>query len=371
MPLSAGGCISCGVLLLHGLVASALTTASKVNTVINLADSSFSCDNDTKIKLEHGYLSFNLVGNDDQKLPRDCKLKVEADRKGDGLMVHLHNSYLRRRNQTDECIDSVAFGEDDLVPFLTIKKSGPLCGPQPDWSYDITNGKLIFWLHLSHLRPEKHRETFNAVHLNITITPYTSKKKQGYERCSNGYFIHNHFFCDGVANCALDKQGPKDEMPGRCNTTPRPPPPTTTSPSTSFPTIQTQYEMDFESEEIRLGTIIAVSLSVLTSLACCMVCCVKRCGRVSQPPTPTHHPTSHGMSLAGLPGGGLGVHPSQREYTMPGLNMGGCPTPPSLDTPKTPIPVEDCPPPSYGDLFPDNVDTGSASAPPYDAGDGM
>ena len=102
-----------------------------------------------------------LVGNDDQKLPRDCKLKVEADRKGDGLMVHLHNSYLRRRNQTDECIDSVAFGEDDLVPFLTIKKSGPLCGPQPDWSYDITNGKLIFWLHLSHLRPEKHRQRIN------------------------------------------------------------------------------------------------------------------------------------------------------------------------------------------------------------------
>jgi len=342
--------VGSSVLVLQGLVLRLLLVSNVVQAqdMVNLADPKF-CPQTDKTHSSHfnitdRYILAYLDGGEEQKLPRNCIINLLAP-KGEGLMVYLESGYLREGGEGG-CVDHIQFGMEDIIPFITLKKSKRLCGQVSKFDFVAENGALLIWLNLNRNRPKKHRETFPVVRLNFTVTPYAKKRKtHRYEKCKQeDVYIRKDFFCDGTVNCATSKgkYGFWDESDERCTPTTTQPPP-----STSPPTIQTDYNnIGFESEDLRLGTIISVSLGVLVGLACCMVCCVRKCSRVPTPTTPTT-PTPDDecqeMRLSGLP--------VPRRTLDPGSGgVGGYRAP--AYAPPPPPPAEDAPPPSYSEIFP-------------------
>ena len=81
-----------------------------------------------------------------------------------GLMVYIETMYLRG-NEEDGCVDFIQFGEDDMVPFVTLRRSDKICGEVNKWSFDVGNGALNIWMHFDVDRPKYFRKSFK--NLNI------------------------------------------------------------------------------------------------------------------------------------------------------------------------------------------------------------
>ena len=76
---------------------------------INFAKPIFTCD----------YLCTDAGAN--VSLPLKCRLLVRSSG-GEGVMVYTASMYLRPGTVTG-CVDYVQFGQDDLIPFITLRKS--------------------------------------------------------------------------------------------------------------------------------------------------------------------------------------------------------------------------------------------------------
>jgi len=353
---------------------------ARAQDLVNLG-SSLTCSPEGKfltLNISTKYLIFTLDGKEEQEVPKSCQVTVRAFH-GTSIMVYLEKMYLRGGGEAG-CVDYVQFGEDDSIPFVTINKSKKLCGNVEKWNYNVgVNKDLLIWVRVGKNRPENYRETLAVINLKLVITPFhTRKKNRGLERCgAKDRWIQRDFFCDNEVNCPTDRPGPYDESRERCSpTTTTAPPPSTTMP---FPTTQTEYiNIGFESEDLRLGTIISVSLGVLVGL----VCCVRRCSKVSEPATPTSEEACQEMSQSQARSAfreawlGRGDRPAQTSGHTPAMDyrMSGLPissTQPTRFDPRrpedsrggrsshivrTPEPAShpaDQPPPSYDDIFPD------------------
>lgn len=219
---------------------------------------------------------FRLEAGGNLTLPRKCRLLVKSSG-GEGIMVYTAAMYLRPGELTG-CLDYVQFGEDDLIPFMTIRKSEKLCNDMTGWSYDVKGGSLLVWLSLGEARPSASRGSFRHVKLRIVITAYKkSPIFSSYRECgAPGHFIHESYFCDGQPNCATDggPEGPLDESDRFCAAI-------TTTPASSSALTPLGEDIAFDKkEDLRLGTIIAISLGVVVLLATTAVCCVRKCGKV-------------------------------------------------------------------------------------------
>ena len=69
------------------------------------------------------------------------------------------------------CGDYIEFGSNDLVPFVTLERSGRLCSYSPGMTFDEPNGELLIWLHLRSLQTAAETSR-----LSLVITPYRTEK---------------------------------------------------------------------------------------------------------------------------------------------------------------------------------------------------
>ena len=75
-----------------------------------------------------------------------------------------------REDGKKSCEDYVEFGEEDVIPFITMKRSGRMCGKQAGESlYDDPGGQLLIWLGLGEVVPS------DLPKLTLVITPYSKK----------------------------------------------------------------------------------------------------------------------------------------------------------------------------------------------------
>ena len=131
--------------------------------VLHLNNDSFN-GMDTRIEKLHG----------DKKI---CNLLVKP-KKGLGLLVYAEELELRRQEggaegRKEACLDYVEFGQEDVIPFITLKRSGRQCGDQSGtFHYDDPGGQLLVWLKLG---PAPAPGTL-ASRLTLVITPYKTKQ---------------------------------------------------------------------------------------------------------------------------------------------------------------------------------------------------
>lgn len=266
------------------------------------------CDPDGSIKTQHigeGALvlylnndSFSGLGtrniHGDNKI---CNLKVKS-RKGLGLLVYAEEFDLRQEKDDEgkeRCLDYVEFGQDDVIPFITIKRSGRLCGDKKGAGlYDDPSGQLLIWLKLG----ASVDESLSPARLTLVITPYSTQpdtRNNQLQKCQRGnYWIRKKYFCDDRVNCPLD-QDPVDEADISCATTPAP---TTTSTTIRYPFSRDDGGIYHESLDYSFVLIVLVSIVGLLVIACGIVCTLKKCSLYPLPATPDseHCPeTSFGM----------------------------------------------------------------------------
>ena len=78
-----------------------------------------------------------------------------------------------------ECDDYVEFGSNDLVPFVTLQRTGRLCSYKPGLTFDEPAGELLIWLRLGSLHTPARTSR-----LSLVITPYrTSSDKYFNKKC--------------------------------------------------------------------------------------------------------------------------------------------------------------------------------------------
>jgi len=246
-----------------------------------------------------------------------CNIMVKT-RKDLGLMVHAEDVFLRsdQKNSSKEvCIDYIEFGREDIIPFITMERSGKLCGEKTGYHYDEPGGQLLIWLKLGPYRPLPNRASLSTARLSLVITPYAKKSlcsTCGFKHCtkyiksdhnkykiSGGkYWIRNEYFCDGRANCPQNPESEEssDEETQRCSTTAAPPTTTTQRPiykHTSEKPKEESSNWDFSFIFIALISIIG-----LLVIACGIVCTLKKCNLGLPPQTPENEncpDTSFGM----------------------------------------------------------------------------
>jgi len=224
-----------------------------------------------------------------------CNIMIKT-RKDLGLMVHAENFFLRseqRNGSKETCIDYIEFGIEDIIPFITMERSGKLCGEQTGYYYEEPNGQLLIWLKLGPYRPLPNRASLATARLSLVITPYRKNRPCrtcGFKQCdSESQWIRKEYFCDGRVNCRL----PTDEESRSCSTTAPPP--------TLATTERTRFESDKPKEEssswdFSFIFIALISIVGLLVIACGIVCTLKRCNLGLLPQSPDNCPdTTFGM----------------------------------------------------------------------------
>jgi len=161
-----------------------------------------------------------------------CTIHIEApDRGGDyGIMAHVEEMHMRQNKRKKDCVDFVQFGQDDIIPFVTVRKSKRLCGQvshdQPrthalanhDFlGYSTEPGEnLLVWINLGGRRSTDNWPSINVVNLTLVITAYrkTCRADPKFRSCGapEGHCVRKEYFCDRHYNCPA-KSGPAaDEM---------------------------------------------------------------------------------------------------------------------------------------------------------------
>ena len=56
-----------------------------------------------------------------------CEILLQAP-EGFGLAAYVEEMHLRENTKTEDCEDYVQFGEKDIIPFVTLRKSKKICG---------------------------------------------------------------------------------------------------------------------------------------------------------------------------------------------------------------------------------------------------
>ena len=86
---------------------------------------------------------------------------------------------MRRHRKDMECIDFIQFGQDDFVPFYTLKKSKRMCGVRNGKTnsshgvfYDDPSGNLLIWIGLGGRGRTTNWNEISEVSLTLVITAY-------------------------------------------------------------------------------------------------------------------------------------------------------------------------------------------------------
>jgi len=214
-----------------------------------------------------------------------CSLLIKS-REGLGLLVYAEEFYLRGGDWEDgkkSCEDYVEFGEEDVIPFITMKRSGRMCGKQAGESlYDDPGGQLLIWLGLGEVVPS------DLPKLTLVITPYSKKpdhRNNQLKKCKRGnYWIRKKYFCDGRVNCPKDED-PQDEAAISCATTPAPPTTTSTTETVRF-IDDNGIMISDDSWDYSAVSILLISIVGLLVIACGIVCTLKKCRLGPLPRTP-------------------------------------------------------------------------------------
>ena len=100
--------------------------------------------------------------------------------------LYFKRIFFKRESGKDVCVDYVEFGQEDVIPFITLKRSGRLCGYRAAHSlYDDPEGQLLIWLKLG--LSSANRSEVNspgpAPRLTLVITPYSTKRDYQLKKC--------------------------------------------------------------------------------------------------------------------------------------------------------------------------------------------
>jgi len=230
-----------------------------------------------------------------------CNIMIKT-RKDLGLMVHAENVFLRsepRNGSKEACIDYIEFGREDIIPFITMERSGKLCGDKTGYHYDEPGGQLLIWLKLGPYRPLPNRASLSTARLSLVITPYEKLRPCrtcGFKQCLSGkqsHWIRNEYFCDGRVNCPLHGLESSDEETRACSTTAAPPTTTTQRPSYNESEKPKESSSSWDFSFIFIALISIIGLLVI---ACGIVCTLKKCNLGLLPQSPDNCPdTSFGM----------------------------------------------------------------------------
>ena len=86
---------------------------------------------------------------------------------------------MRLSKKDQDCIDFIQFGQDDIIPFITLKKSKRICGVKngktnasEGFFYDDPEGNLLVWIGLGGRRRTTHWNELSEVSLTLVITAY-------------------------------------------------------------------------------------------------------------------------------------------------------------------------------------------------------
>lgn len=60
--------------------------------------------------------------------PKRCKIHIQAPDDDHGLMIYVEEMHMRKSKKDGVCIDFIQFGQEDIIPFLTLSKSQKYCG---------------------------------------------------------------------------------------------------------------------------------------------------------------------------------------------------------------------------------------------------
>lgn len=162
---------------------------------------------------------------------KECEIKFQAPT-GYGIIAYIEQMNMRRHDRDLDCIDYIQFGQDDPVPFYTLKKSQKMCGMKDGKSnsshgffYDDPTGKLLVWIGLGGRRKTSHWNEISEVSLSLVITAYKKRctAQLGYPNLDGKFSIcgdssdHKNqkcilkdYFCDRRFNCPRDKSSPPD-----------------------------------------------------------------------------------------------------------------------------------------------------------------
>ena len=89
-----------------------------------------------------------------------------------------------RDSGKDVCVDYVEFGQEDVIPFITLKRSGRLCGYRAGRSlYDDPAGQLLIWLKLGLGEGNRSEVNTPAPRLTLVITPYSTNRDYQLKKC--------------------------------------------------------------------------------------------------------------------------------------------------------------------------------------------
>ena len=109
---------------------------------------------------------------------KECEIKFQAPT-GYGIIAYIEQMNMRRHDRDLDCIDYIQFGQDDPVPFYTLKKSQKMCGMKDGklnsshgFFYDDPTGKLLVWIGLGGRRKTSHWNEICEVSLSLVITAY-------------------------------------------------------------------------------------------------------------------------------------------------------------------------------------------------------
>lgn len=296
---------------------------------------------------------------------RQCTILIKVPQ-GFGIMAYIEQGHLRKSTNDGSCTDYVQFGQEDIVPFLTLKKSDRFCGQldgrqdaSRGFSYDDPGGKMLVWIKLGGRDETSHWPHISRVNMTLIVTAYQLNCGSGYHRddksrklappgpnfkkCSADKCIWRNYFCDHHYNCVFDKDliTPQDEAGCNFSDTET----TTLDPSQNFD------GDDGSEKQLNLITWLLIMFIALAFLLGFMVIVkVKRgaswCNRRRNCDDPNAgqvlQPNDQIQSLAEL----AAINRPQTEVNvyLP-LHM-------NLNSSNTNVPPSEEPPPAYDDLFP-------------------
>lgn len=139
---------------------------------------------------------------------------------------------MRKDSRDSSCVDYIQFGQDDMVPFLTVFKSDRLCGEisaksaasgrsddlkarmqfraahQAGAFYDDPYGNLLVWISVGGRRQTSSWPIISVVNLTLVVTAYQKACRQPrakFLRCGkHKRCISSSYFCDDHFNCPAD-----------------------------------------------------------------------------------------------------------------------------------------------------------------------
>lgn len=109
---------------------------------------------------------------------KECEIKIKAP-EGYGIIAYVEEMNMRLSRKDKDCIDFIQFGQDDIIPFITLKKSKRMCGVKngkvnasEGFFYDDPKGNLLIWIGLGGRRKTTHWNEISEVSLTLVITAY-------------------------------------------------------------------------------------------------------------------------------------------------------------------------------------------------------